>query len=225
MKSLINYILEQHQEVSLWKSISKDNTEALDVLSALHKLCDQKLKDKKYSLDNKDELRKVFNMFIECVSGRPRNFVISLLKKFGIGTEGAFRGFILSSHDQLEKQKFNIDWVKQWDETELQKEYKKAKENGEIETIADDGEYSERDLVVYDRWHPEEHETYQFKGSRGKSTDHQINLLRMDFGYNHDVKYYDCYPILTKNYFGHEQELVDRANSQIGYDDPNEFAE
>ena len=53
----------------------------------------------------------------------------------------------------------------------------------------------------------------------------ELNDKRMDFGYNHDVKYYDCYPILTKNYFGHEQELVDRANSQIGYDDPNEFAE
>ena len=78
-------------------------------------------------------------------------------------------------------------------------------------------------MVIYDRWNPEEHIVKPFRGKRGKSTDHEVNMIRMDFKHEFGVKYYDCYPILFKNYEGHIEERKKRAEYQLGYDDPNEF--
>ena len=78
-------------------------------------------------------------------------------------------------------------------------------------------------MIVYDRWNPETFEVFTFTGKRSKNNEKQVNMFRMDFHYDYDVKYYDCYPILAKNYFGREEELKKRAEEQLGYEDPNEF--
>lgn len=215
-KSLYSILLEEKE--SVWKKTK----ETIVIQDKIKNFC-VSMKGKKVSLDNKQELRKIFKEFISkfTFGNDAQNRIV--LKKYGLATEEGFRKFILGSHNELEQNKCYIDWVKQWDESEAEKEYKKAKENGDIPSTIDDDDAEDRDLVIYDRWNPETHNVYGFNGKRGKSTDHQVNLLRMDFKYDSGTKYYDCYPILAKNYYGHEDELKKRAELQLGYDDPNEF--
>ena len=213
---LYTVLLEELQ--SVWKK----TRETVTIQDKIKNFCTS-MKGQKISLDNKQELRKVFKEFISKFTFGNDAQNRTVLKKYGLATEEGFRKFILGSHNELEENKCYIDWVKQWDETEAEKEYKKAKENGEIPSTVEDDDADDRDLVIYDRWDPHTHAVYAFSGKRGKGTDHQVNLIRMDFKYEFGVKYYDCYPILAKNYYGHEDELKKRAELQLGYDDPNEF--
>lgn len=225
MKNLTEFINETLYDVALLEDIQsvwKKTKETVQIQDTIKNFC-VSMKGQKFSLDNKSELRKVFKIFISKFGFGTDTQNRTILSKYGLATENGFRKFILGNHDELEKNKCYIDWVKQWDETEIEKEYKKAKENGEIPDLVNDDDAEDRDLVIYDRWDPHTHAVYSFVGKRGKSTDHQVNMIRMDFKYEYGVKYYDCYPILAKNYYGHEDELKKRAELQLGYDDPNEF--
>lgn len=210
-------ILEAEAE-SLWKQ----SREASEIRYKLKNYFTS-LKGKKYSLGNQTELRKVFKDFVNTLSFGDYTKNLSVIKKYGIATEKGFAKFILDNHDNFIENKFYIDWVKQWDESEIEKEYKKWKESNKYVASISDDEAEERDLVIYDRWNPEDHIVKPFRGKRGKSTDHEVNMIRMDFKHEFGVKYYDCYPILFKNYEGHVEELKKRAEYQLGYDDPNEF--
>ena len=210
-------ILEAEAE-SLWKQ-SRESSEIRYKLKNYF----TSLKGKKYSLGNQTELRKVFKDFVNTLSFGDYTKNLSVIKKYGIATENGFAKFILDNHDNFIENKFYIDWVKQWDESEIEKEYKKWKESNKYVASISDDEAEERDLVIYDRWDPETHIVKPFRGKRGKSTDHEVNMLRMDFKHEFGVKYYDCYPILFKNYEGHIEELKKRAEYQLGYDDPNVF--
>lgn len=229
MKSILEFIKESFQlneGLTIKNVFNIKDSEALEVLTNIKRFCEE-MKGQKVSLDNQTELRTAFNKFIS-KSTWPKSMVHKIYRNYGLATEKGFRGFFLSNHDKLEKQKINLDWVKQFDLTEIEKQYKAYKESDDYiqgrkgEDVNPD-EIEERDLIIYDRWNPDTFEVFTFKGKRGKNTDQQVNMFRMDFHYDYDVKYYDCYPILAKNYFGHEEELKKRAESQLGYDDPNEF--
>lgn len=223
MKNLGYYVIEssmilEAEAESLWKQ-SKEASEIRYKLKNYF----VSLKGKKYSLGNQTELRKIFKDFINTLTFGNYTSNLTAVKKYGIATESGFAKFILDNHDNFIENKFYIDWVKQWDESEIEKEYKKWKESNKYVASISDEDAEERDLVIYDRWNPEEHIVKPFRGKRGKSTDHEVNMLRMDFKHEFGVKYYDCYPILFKNYEGHIEELKKRAEYQLGYDDPNEF--
>lgn len=215
---------------SVFKRTAKNAEETGKILDKLQAL-GVSLKGEKISLDNKIELRKVFKKFINSLSFGSDSQNRQAVKKYGLATEEGFRNFILSNHDNLEKAKIDINWVKQFDETAMEKEYKSWKNSNEYvagvkgEDFNDDTDSgTERDLVVYDRWNPDTFMIWQnFKGKRGKSTDKFVNMCRVEFHYEYDVKYYDCYSILANHYFGHEDELKKRAELQLGYEDPNEF--
>lgn len=223
MKNLGYYVIEssmilEAEAESLWKQ-SKEASEIRYKLKNYF----VSLKGKKYSLGNQTELRKIFKDFINTLTFGNYTSNLTAVKKYGIATESGFAKFILDNHDNFIENKFYIDWVKQWDESEIEKEYKKWKESNKYVASISDEDAEERDLVIYDRWNPEEHIVKPFRGKRGKSTDHEVNMIRMDFKHEFGVKYYDCYPILFKNYEGHIEELKKRAEYQLGYDDPNEF--
>lgn len=223
MKNLGYYVIEssmilEAEAESLWKQ-SKEASEIRYKLKNYF----VSLKGKKYSLCNQTELRKIFKDFINTLTFGNYTSNLTAVKKYGIATESGFAKFILDNHDNFIENKFYIDWVKQWDESEIEKEYKKWKESNKYVASISDEDAEERDLVIYDRWNPEEHIVKPFRGKRGKSTDHEVNMIRMDFKHEFGVKYYDCYPILFKNYEGHIEELKKRAEYQLGYDDPNEF--
>lgn len=223
MKNLGYYVIEssmilEAEAESLWKQ-SKEASEIRYKLKNYF----VSLKGKKYSLGNQTELRKIFKDFINTLTFGNYTSNLTAVKKYGIATESGFAKFILDNHDNFIENKFYIDWVKQWDESEIEKEYKKWKESSKYVASISDEDAEERDLVIYDRWNPEEHIVKPFRGKRGKSTDHEVNMIRMDFKHEFGVKYYDCYPILFKNYEGHIEELKKRAEYQLGYDDPNEF--
>lgn len=70
-------------------------------------------------------------------------------------------------------------------------------------------------MIIYDRWNPEVAQDFNIVGKRNKSNEHHVNMCRVEFGKDHDVKYYDCYPILAQNYFGHLDEIKKRAELGI----------
>lgn len=143
------------------------------------------------------------------------------MAKYNIGDDESWGKIMFESHDEMKKNHIPDDWIKQWDETAAEKAYKRAKKNGEIPDKIEDDDYEPRDLVIYDRWNPETHTTYEFHGKRGKSTEHQVNMMRVEFHYDYDVKYYDCYPILAKNYYGNVDNLKNRV--QVDFVDEDDI--
>lgn len=228
MKKLKDFIYESLQiNESVVKNVFNiKDKEAAEVLNNIRKFCES-MEGQKVSLNDKNKLKTVFNKFIS-KSTWPENMVRKIYKQYGLAHVEGFRGFFLSNHDKLEKFKIYIDWITQFDLPEIEKQYQAYKKSndyvqGRRGEDVDPEEVEERDLVVYDRWDPETFEVFPFKGKRSKNNEKQVNMFRMDFHYDYDVKYYDCYPILAKNYFGCEEELKKRAELQLGYDDPNEF--
>lgn len=231
MKSLINFIKENlyinEENESFWSSNSKEARDIRFKMKEFFQLSQDCLKPKngkKRSVENKTDLRTIYTGMLEyCRSGWPVEKFRSILSKYGLSTEEGFKKFILGCGHEFEENRWNMNWCLQYDLNAMEAEYKRAKEAGEIPDSIDDEEAEERDLVIYDRWNPKIHMIKPFKGKRGKSTDHIVNNIRMDFHYEYDVDYYDCYPILYKNYDGRVNELKKRAETQMGYDDPNEF--
>jgi len=213
---------------SVFKRTAKNAEETGKILDKFQAL-GAKLKGQKISLDNKTELRKVFKMFINSLSFGSDSQNRSIVKKYGLATEEGFRNVVLSNAENFEKNKIDVSWVKQFDPDMKEQEYKQRKEKGEIELMTrcedfNDEDGDDRDLVIYDRYDPYTYMVDQnFKGKRGKGTDKYVNDQRVQFHYEYGVKYYDCYPILGKNFFGHQDELKKRAELQLGYEDPNEF--
>lgn len=207
-------INESEQELkSLWKPKSGYAQEAFNIQDKLKNF--MKGYKGKISLTNKGERGKFFKAFIATLTFGSSMKNLQVLKEYGIATEEGFAALVLGSQAELEKNKFNTSCIKNFDpsklESELQ-EWKKTNGGGhDIEDPNDQGQLDDRILIVYSRWEPEIAQDFPFKGKRGKSTDHDVNMARAAFGKDHDVKYYDCYPILAKNYFGHIDEIKKRA--------------
>lgn len=224
INSLLGYIYEAVVEKpSIWKRTAKNAEETGKIQDKLQALFAAK-RSSEISLENKQEYRKLFKEFVNSLSFGNYTQNLEVLKKYGISDEEKFANFILSNKKEFEDHKFPIDWIKQFNPTKMEQEYKKAKDNGEIPDSISDEEAEERDLVIYYRWDPSIHTVKPFKGKRTKATRHDINMLCMDAKHELNIdEYYDCYPILAKNFFGHEEELKKRAEIQMGYFDPNEF--
>lgn len=222
MKNITDYIIESLvvESKDVWSLSGKEKAEMITILD---KTFNKLSKDRIFSLMNKTDRAKIYQVLKEQSGAEHSQFMMNKIASYGFKDPDSFAKFIINNYDQFIKNKFKIDWVLQWNETEAEKKYNEWKKSKDYVESVDDKDCEERDLVIYDRWNPEVHATYPFKGKRGKSTDHQINMLRLDFHYDFDVKYYDCYSILAKNYFGHEEELKKRAEYQLGFDDPNEF--
>lgn len=220
MKSLFQYICEAQELQSIWKRTASNAQETGTIQDKLKAFF--KSQKEKVSFANKTECRKTFKAFVETLSFGNYGQNIKILSKYGIGTENGFAQFVTRSKSEFDKNKFETSWIKDFDESAIEKEYKKEKDAGNIpqgykKDELDDIEVQDRDLVIYDRWDPYTFIVFpDFKGKRDKSTRHAVNMMAMDAHYELGIKYYDCYPILSKNYFGHEEELKKRADYQIG---------
>lgn len=226
MKSITESLLKAMYEVTILEelnSVWKSTAETKEIQNKFRDFCNTDLRGQSISLDNKDNVKKIHKKFYKTLLFGSDTQILDRLKKYGLATPEGFRKWILGSHDEMVKNKINTDWVKQWDLTKAESDYKKVKEAGEIPEPISQEEAEERDLVIYDKNDPSVHEVYPFKGKRGRSTERQVNRLRVDFKYRYGVEYYDCYSILLKNYLGKEEELKKRAECNQGYDDPNDF--
>ena len=236
MKKLVEFLNEalminEENEVkgTLWNIKTKEASDIRYKMKEFFQTSQESLQPdkktgKKKSMENITDVRTVYKGMISyCNMGDGEEKFRAKLRKYGLSSEEGFKNFIMGCGHEFEENKWNMKWCLQYDLTAMEAEYKRAKNAGEIPDNIDDDEAKERDLVIYDRWNPETHIIKPFKGKRNKSTEHEVNNIRMDFHYEYDVKYYDCYPILWKNYDGRIEELKKRAEEQIGYEDPNEF--
>ena len=202
MKQLKDYIVESTQEVkSLWAS-KREAKEIQDKLQ--HFFVEYR---DKVSLTNKSELGKFFKAFVEKLPYGNRMRNLTILKQYGMGTEQGFASVILGNKDEFDKRKWNTSCIKNFDLTAIEREHQKWKNSD--------------DYVAGSK--VEDAEEFDIVGKRGKSTEHHVNMCRVEFGKDNDVKYYDCYPILAKNYFGHLDEIKKRA--QLGILDMQAYQE
>lgn len=218
MKSIIDFILESQEIKSVWAK-TRNSILLQDKIKNFFKCQKDKV-----SLANKQELGKLFKSFASTLTFGSDIENRRILKEFGLSTEQGFKNFIYANQHEFEEKKWNTDWIKDFDLTEQEKAYKKAKENGEIpdgETFDDNDNIDDRELIIYDRYDPNIALVYSFKGKRGKDTNHYVNMCRVDFHYETDTKYYDCYSCLAKYYFSHSIEEL-KKDPQFDID-PNEI--
>lgn len=181
---------------------------------------------KRYSFNNKQDLEKLFKDYLDYT-----HLTWKDVKNFGIVDGASIADLIIRNKEALEKDGWKFDNISSFDETKMQKEYKKWKNSDDYVQgkRLDKSEYDDandedlvRTLVVYDANDPSNPETtleYDFEGKRGKATDHQVNMIKMDWKYETGLKYYDARPILLSNYLKKsdaELEKVSAFNDVIG---------
>lgn len=224
MKSLVEFIKENHSYDVL--KPSNDSFLLLDTIKAWLGSIGQdgsKLKKETYSLTNKQDAIYLWNDFTKykwtkLAVASPQGK--SLLKKFGFSSGEDLVKFLFDNKATLldpdgkykwDQKKFT-EHIAQFNKTKLEQEYDNWKNsNDAVEPHKfDDEDYDpntvEREIVIYDRRDNDNMETtliYPFKGMRGKKTEHQLNMLRMDWCYRCGYgtkKYYDAYTKLKDNY-------------------------
>jgi len=221
MKNIKEYITESYitEAVNEIKSIWASKIEAKQIQDKLKNFF--KGYKGKVSLTNKSELGKFFKQFLGTLSFGTNMQNLRVLKDYGMATEQGFAAVILGNQKEFEENKWNTECIKNFDLSEIEKEYKKWKDSDEyvqgvkVDDTSEQDDIDDRILIVYDRWDPETAEEFDFKGKRGKSTEHIVNMCRVEFGKDTDTKYYDCYPILAKNYFGNLETIKKRAELGI----------
>ena len=216
MKGLVKYINEALVSNSGTKhlfKITKDNAKnaALieDELSSF--LMHSK---KRYSFTNKNDLEQFFKDFVSY-----SKISKDVLKEFGLISGSVIADLITKHHDELVNDGWNFKSIKSFDETEREKEYKKWKKSDDYvegKKLRDERELSDenelkRTLVVYDADWPGNPDTtleYDFYGKRGKLTDHQVNMIRVDYHYRTGINYYKANTALLSNYLKKDEEAL-----------------
>lgn len=207
---------EAVQEV---KSIWASKLEAKQIQDKLKNFF--KSQKSKVSLTNKNELGKFFKAFIATLTFGSSMKNLQVLKEYGMATEAGFAAVILGNQKEFEEKKWDISCIKNFDLSEIEKQFQVWKKSDDfvqghdIENTDEQGDLDDRILIIYDRWNPEVAQDFNIVGKRNKSNEHHVNMCRVEFGKDHDVKYYDCYPILAQNYFGHLDEIKKRAELGI----------
>ena len=220
MKSLIDFIKESQQTINeglvlfkFKKDLIKTQIKAEDGLKNF-----LKHSKKRYSFNNKTDVKNFFTDYCSYTK-----LTRSDLKELGITDGKDLINLIASKKDELEKEGFNLKTIKSFDETELQKEYKAWKKSDDYiegkkfnrkEAEEESEDELKRTLVIYYSEHPGNEDTtleYEFTGKIGKTTQHQINMFKMDWHYETGLKYYDARPILLSNYLKKsDEELAKR---------------
>lgn len=208
MKSLKDYIYEallESKGTMLFKMNAKNAQKAVKLQDNLRAFV--KHAKSEYSLTNKSDLEKMFKDFIKYAK-----VDISTLKEFNITSGLDIANILIKNRENLEKDGWEFDKIKSFNETELEKQYKKWKNSSDYveghklnkkEAKELDEDELTRILVIYDANDPGNEETtieYDFTGKRGKDTDHQVNMLKVDWKYMTGLKYFDARPILLSNY-------------------------
>ena len=111
MKSIIEFIKESLQINEAKLDPWKKTRESSELLYYLKNFCKTN-HGKKISLNDKEQMKSLFNAFKDKApfGDKKRNLVI--LSKYGLGTPEGFRGFLLSNHDNFEKEKFDINYIR-----------------------------------------------------------------------------------------------------------------
>lgn len=215
MKSFTEFINESSNVKSIFKDLTLYNFFRKYIESYSNK-------ENVYSLENQTDMSKFYKEFIEKVFGAfgyQQNKTIQKAHEYGFDGPNDLRRFIITNAEKLHEKNFKLNFINQYNLKGIEKEYKEWENSKDyVDSVKDDNYDEDRVLVIYNRWDPEQFDVYPFKGKRGKQTDHQVNMLKMKFHYDNDVKYYECYPILGKNYFKNLNEIKKRAQEQLGYD-------
>lgn len=217
MKTLIEYIHEAFHSNDLVKlTMSKSN---IELLNKIEKSFNEINKTKTFSLGNKQDVKKLFKLFIEKM-GYPKELdARQILKKYGVYDEQTFAKWLILNADFLKEHNYKIECIKDFNESELDKKYKTWKNSanyveGKIfdkENFEDDEE--ERTMVVYDVNDPANPDTtleYSLVGKVGKDTQNQITMFKVDWHYQTGLKFFDARPILAQNYIKFGKDKLEK---------------
>lgn len=230
MKSLFEFLLEaliEKNDLLHPKGGVENIKEALGIISDMHNFLkliggtmSPKLTKDMYSLNNKQDMTLVYNAFKSCTQLPNLKHIDSKkLYKWNIENVDKFRAFLNENASLLLDPSGKYKWtgitkILQFNPTKLEKEHEEWRKSADYveghQWNKDDYDPSteERSLIIYDRRDNDNPATiieFPFKGKRGKSTDHQVNMLRVEWcrmcGYKTSEKYYDAYPKLANNFY------------------------
>ena len=218
MKNLVEFINESLEKINLLKPGAKNAQEAISLIDAIRDYL-KGLKEQ-FSLTNKQDAIKLFNGFKK---DRPITVLVNnykgILSKFDIDSPDKFVKFLFNNAQALLDKDGKYKWeglmpnILQFNPSKLESDWKAWRNSDDYVKGHkwDDDDYDpdtiEREIVIYDRRdgkNPETTIVFPFKGMRGKQTDRQVNMLRVEWchmcGYKTQDKYYDAYPKLKDNY-------------------------
>lgn len=184
------------------------------------------------SLTNKQDAIRIYNGFLNYNGVLTQDTKKRLLKKFDLDSFTKLAGFLFTEAPTLLDPDGSYKWediknVLQYNPSKLEQDYKAWKNSPDyVEGFKwSEKDYDpnslERTIVVYDRRdgrNPETTYGYPFTGHRGKSTQYQTNMIRVDWcyrcGFKPSKKYFDAYTKLAENY-----EKYGPANYEWDFED------
>lgn len=205
MKSLVDYINEASTD---FQKNTIDTSKIIRIFEYCYRV--NKYANNSISLNNKTDLNKFYKQLSQAAAAVYLSEATKILRKFEITGPESLKKFIYENVEKFKEYHLNELIFKDFNETEAEKEYKKWKDSDEyVEDMSDEEakNYTGRSIVIYDRYNPATHIIKQFDGKRGKSTDHIINMFRMDFKAKTGTKYFNCYSILFDNYIKGGKDL------------------
>ena len=227
MKTLVEYINESLQQINeeliLFKPTAKNAQDAALVEDKIRSFLN--ITKKRYSLNSKNEIEKLFNDFIKFAE-----LDLKLLKEFGIINGKSLAKLLINNKEKIEKEKWNLNAIKSFDKKEIEKEYEKWKNSDDYTPgkKLDKSKYKDaseeelkRVLVVYDRMDPGNEATvieYDFNGKRTKENSHQSNMRKMDWAKETGLDYWkNANTILLSNYL--KKSDAELAKREVAFDD------
>lgn len=209
MKTLQCYIMEAIKSNDLVKLTM--STKHIAFINKLEKALNKISNDKLYSLGNKQDVKKLFKLFIEKMGFHTEIEARKMLRDYGIYDEDTFAKWMILNASFLKDHKYKINFIKDFNETELDKKYNAWRHSPDYvegkpfdkDNFDEDDEDDVRKMVVYDANDPANPDTlleFPLKGKVGKDTQDQITNFKMDWRRKTGLEYYDARPILAQNY-------------------------
>lgn len=231
MKTLQDFIFDNiiSEGVQIFKLNASNAAIGFKIQDAIRDFI--KHSNKRYSFNNKQDLQSFFKDFCTKKSNITKND----LKAFGLYDGKDIAKLIIAKKDELEKDGWNFDAIKSFDETEQQKEYKKWKSSDDYVEgkkfdkdkykDADEDELT-RTLIIYDKNYPGDPDTtleFDFYGKRSADNMKQVHMLRMEWRYLTGGKYYDAREILLSNYLKKSDAELAKREIALTDDDLTEI--
>lgn len=166
----------------------------------------------KLSLSNKIHRKLLFDAVLERMGLSSTKEARQLFREYDVWNADDFANWLIFNAEFLESNSYNLKHIKDFDETERERQYKAWKESanyvpGKTYDKDDADEYDKdadtRKMLIYDVNDPANPETtlqYPLVGKVSKENSSVITNFKMNWHELTGLKYFDARPILEENY-------------------------
>lgn len=185
----------------------------------------------KLSLSNKAHRKLLFDTVLEMMGLESSKEGRQLFREYDVWHAEDFANWLIFNSEYLESHSYNLRHIKDFDETEREREYKAWKSSdryipGKIYDKDDiegyDRELNTRKMLVYDVNDPGKKETtlqFPLVGKVNKQNSTTITNFKMEWHKLTGLRYFDARPILEENYIKMGKDQL----KKVDYLENNDF--